>query len=70
MDKVTIRDLYEKLEAMEEKIEKKYVQKNEFLPVKLLVYGAVAIILTRVVGAGVGYIVNQVDFIAIAKAAK
>lgn len=58
----TIKDLYEQNEKILEKIERKYVQKIEFLPIKLLVYGATAIILTRVVGTGVGYIVSNYSF--------
>ena len=58
----TIKDLYEQNEKILEKIEEKYVQKIEFLPVKLLVYGATAIILTKVVGTGVGYIASNFSF--------
>lgn len=59
----TIKDLYELNEKILEKIEKKYVSKIEFLPVKLLVYGAASIILSRVVGTGLGKIDISLELI-------
>ena len=49
--KVTIRDVYEQIEKLENKIDKDYVHKAEFAPVKSLVYGMAGLIMMTVVGA-------------------
>jgi hypothetical protein len=46
--KVTIRDVYEQIEKLEMKIDKDYVHKSEFEPVKKVVYGLVGLILVTV----------------------
>ena len=66
-DKVTLRDLFDQNEKILAKVEKGYVTKMEFLPIKLLVYGATAAILTKVVSTGLGYLTANVDLITLAK---
>jgi hypothetical protein len=68
VDKVTNKDLFEQLQKMQESSDRKYVTKPEFLPIKLLVYGATAMILTSVVAKGLSFLVDNVDIISIARA--
>lgn len=56
-DKVTIADVYKQVESLREDIEKKYVTKIEFTPVKSIVYGLVALILMSVATAIVATVV-------------
>ena len=47
-EKVTIRDVYELIEAFRKDVKDTYVTKNEFKPVRLLVYGLTGLILMSV----------------------
>lgn len=47
---VTIREVYDLLKEMRQEISENYVTKNEFIPVKIIVYGLVGTILTTVLG--------------------
>ncbi len=58
-ERVTITMVYNLLKEMEEKIDKHYVRKNEFKPVRTLVYGFTGLILTAVIGAGVVSIITK-----------
>ena len=58
MQDVTIRDVYELVERVEVKMEKTYVTKAEFLPVKNIVYGLVSLILMAVTTAVVATVVK------------
>ena len=46
--KVTIRDVYQQIEKLESKIDRDYVHKSEFAPVKSLVYGLVGVVMMGV----------------------
>ena len=46
--RVTIKDVYEQIEKLEEKIDKDYVHKSEFIPVRQIVYGLVGLVLVTV----------------------
>lgn len=70
MEPVTLKDLYLQNEEIKAMVDKNYVRKIEFLPVKLLVYGAVAIILSAVVGKGVGYLVSNPNVITLVQASR
>ena len=48
---VTIKDVYELIIALREEIREIYVTKDEFGPVKAVVYGLVTLIITGVVTA-------------------
>lgn len=56
--KVTIKDVYELINDLREDIGKNYVSKTEFWPVKTLVYGFVALMMTAVVGAIIAQVVR------------
>jgi hypothetical protein len=47
----------EKIIVIEEKLEQNYVTQDEFDPIKKIVYGLVALILTGVVGALLGLVI-------------
>lgn len=47
----------DKFNSLCENMDKKYVNKEEFKPVKIVVYGLVGIILTGVVGALIGLVI-------------
>lgn len=64
-DNVSVTELWERLDKFEERINTRYVSKAELLPIKLLVYGAVATILTKVVGTGLGFIAANTDIIKV-----
>lgn len=57
-DKVTLRDIYQAVTALRDEISDTYVTKEEFWPVRTIVYGGAGIVLTSVVGAIV-YLVVQ-----------
>ncbi len=65
--RVTIVTVYNLLKEMEEKIDKHYVTKNEFKPVKLIVYGMTAIILGTVLTAVVTGVVSQYAPVVLSK---
>lgn len=48
----------EKLNAIDEKVSTHYVSKEEFEPIKKIVYGVVSLILVAVVGALVALVVG------------
>lgn len=56
--KVTIRDVYNLIEKLEEKIEKNYVHKTEFMPVKSIAYGIVGVIMMAAGTAIMGSIIK------------
>jgi len=45
---VSIRDVYDQIEKLEDKIDRNYVHKNDFEPVKRVVYGLVGLVLIAV----------------------
>lgn len=47
-DKVTLKDVYQIVARLEEKMERFYVTKDEFWPVKTIVYGGAGIVLVGV----------------------
>ncbi len=53
-----IKYIKEKINAVDEKISKHYVTKEEFDPIKNIVYGVVSLILIAVVGALIGLIIQ------------
>lgn len=67
-DKISTSELWERFDQFEKKIDGRYVTKTEFLPVRVLVYGAVAIILTKVASTGLGYVVDHHDLVKVASA--
>ena len=70
MEPITLTDLFNQNKEIMAMVDRNYVHKIEFLPVKLLVYGAVAIILSAVVGKGVGYLVNNSNVVTLVQAAR
>lgn len=48
----------EKLNSVDQKVSSHYVSKEEFEPIKRLVYGLVALILVAVVGSVVGLVIK------------
>lgn len=50
MDQVSLKDIYNAISSLREEISGKYVTKDEFAPIKALVYGLVAVIMSFVVG--------------------
>jgi len=54
---VKLEFIIKELDEIKEKLEKKYVTAEEFKPVKIVVYGMVALILTTVMGALIGLII-------------
>ena len=56
-NRVTTKDVYELIERLEQKIDKTYVTKTEFKPVRAIVYGFTALILTSVLGAVLAQII-------------
>lgn len=65
MPSPTSKDLYQlaekidgKLDKLAENIERKYVTKTEFTPVKQIVYGLVSLILLTVVAAVIATVVK------------
>lgn len=49
--KVTLKDVYDAISALRTEIKEIYVTKDEFAPVRNVVYGLVALILASVIGA-------------------
>lgn len=54
-----IKYLTEKVNEISDKLDEKYVTQDEFDPIKKIVYGIVALILTAVVGAIVSLVLNR-----------
>lgn len=50
-EKITLKDVYEIVARLEEKMETTYVTKAEFWPVKSIVYGGASIVLLSVFSA-------------------
>jgi len=50
-DQPTLRDIYEAVQDLRAEVSEKYVTKDEFLPVKGVTYGLVALILMAVATA-------------------
>jgi hypothetical protein len=59
MDKVTLKDIYDAVSDLRNEIGGKYVTKEEFAPVKAIVYGLVSLILISVVGALITLVVTR-----------
>lgn len=59
MDKVTLKDVYDAVSDLRNEINSKYVTKEEFAPVKAIVYGLVSLILTSVVVALIALVVTR-----------
>jgi hypothetical protein len=57
---VSIRDVYDLIQDVRDEMTGNFVQKNEFLPVKNIVYGMVGLILTSVAVAVVAQVVKAV----------
>lgn len=55
-DKISTSELWKRFDQFEEKMDKRFVTKIEFLPVRIVVYGAVALILTKVATTGLAYV--------------
>lgn len=51
--------LTEKVTSMDDKVSKHYVSKEEFDPIKKIVYGLVSLILIAVVGALLALVINS-----------
>ena len=51
-----IEYIKKEIEEINEKLDKKYVTKIEFEPIKRIVYGVVGIILTGVIGTNLGLV--------------
>jgi len=49
----------EEIQEIKGSIEKRYVSQDEFQPIKLLVYGLVAITMTSVMGSVLVLVINQ-----------
>lgn len=56
--RVTLREVYSLLKEMQVDIEKTYVSRQEFLPIKNIVYGMVGLILLSVATALVASVVK------------
>jgi hypothetical protein len=50
-DSVTLKDIYDAINSLREEISENYVTKQEFWPVKSIVYGGAGIVLTAVLSA-------------------
>lgn len=50
-NRVTLKDIYEAINQLRSEINDNYVTKQEFWPVKAIVYGGAAIVLTAVFSA-------------------
>ena len=61
--RITIRDVYELLEKLESKIERDYVHKTEFAPVKSLVYGLVGVVMMAVGTAVVATVIRAAQVV-------
>jgi hypothetical protein len=57
---VTIADVYELIEQFRKEVREQYVTKDEFLPVKSIVYGLVGIMSLTVVGALLSLVIRTV----------
>jgi hypothetical protein len=58
---VTIKDVYELIQDIREEVRQGYVRKEEFLPVKNILYGLVTLILTTVAVAILAQVVKAVS---------
>jgi hypothetical protein len=57
MPQVTNKDIYDQVEKLRLEMRETYVTKEAFDPVKRLVYGLVALLLTAVIGAMLGLVI-------------
>lgn len=67
-DKISISELWDRFDQFEEKMDKRFVTKTEFLPVRIVVYGAIALVLTKVASTGLAYLAIHYDIITVASA--
>ena len=67
-DKISTSELWNRFDEFEEKMDKRFVTKTEFLPVRIIVYGAVALILTKVATTGLAYVALHGVLVTIALA--
>lgn len=68
MSKISTSELWDRFDQFEEKMDKRFVTKTEFLPVRVVVYGAIALILTKVASTGLAYLATNYDIITVASA--
>lgn len=59
MEKVTLRDIYDAVNSLREEMNSKFVTKEEFGPVRSLVYGVTALMLTSVIIALITLVIRQ-----------
>ena len=57
-DKITIKDIYDLIGEFRKEMQEAYVTKAEFLPVKAIVYGLVALLLSGIFMAFLGGIIK------------
>lgn len=57
-DNVSLRDIYDAVQDLRVEVGEKYVTKDEFLPVKSVTYGLVALILMAVATALVATVIR------------
>jgi len=57
-DNVSLRDIYDAVQDLRNEVGEKYVTKDEFLPVKSVTYGLVALILMAVATALVDNVIR------------
>lgn len=58
--KVSLKDIYDSVQELRHEIQENYVTKDEFTPVKSLVYGLVTLILLTVATAIVAQVVKAI----------
>lgn len=58
MTRITLKDIYDIVNRMEDKFDDTFVTKEEFKPVKVLVYGFTGLLITIVVVAMVTRVVS------------
>lgn len=58
-DRVTLKDIYEAINELRDEMSTNYVTKQEFWPVKTIVYAGAGIIMVSVFTAMVYLVVNQ-----------
>lgn len=67
-DKISTSELWKRFDEFEKKMDSRFVTKTEFLPVRIVVYGAVALILTKVATTGLAYVALHGGLVTIALA--
>lgn len=57
---IDLKDIYEAIQDFRDEVREVYVTKDEFLPVKLISFGMVAIVLTTVVGVIINGVIRTI----------